>query len=80
MLTRSDFLYEQIKSHQDDLVAGAAAHQLLKLARERRKRCRAEARAEVALATAGRSAVGTPVAALAGNLAACGRHVAGSAQ
>jgi hypothetical protein len=81
MLNYTDLMYAQVKSHQDDLLASAAKHQLLKSARAWRKACRAAASERK---TAGRSvtgrAAGVGAATFAGNLAACGQHVAGSAR
>jgi hypothetical protein len=76
MVNHTDLMYAQVKSHQNDLLASAASHQLLKSAREWRKACRTAASERK---SAGRAATVTTTA-FAGNLATCGRHVAGSAQ
>jgi hypothetical protein len=86
MLNHPDFVLAQAKMHQDELIAEAAQHRLLKLAREWRRACRADSADRAASRRAAASVAGAgpiaaaPAAALAGTLAGCGRHVAGSAR
>ena len=91
MLYSPHYMYAQVQAHQDELIAEAEARRLLKSARNWRRACRAAeskratdsqrvaSRKPATVGSAGTSA-GNPVAALAGNLATCGRHVAGSAR
>ncbi len=92
MLNHPDLILDQMTMRHDALMAEAARHSLLKSARQWRKATRAEAKALAepekrvqAIRDAGAVVVKAPVAqatsaALAGSLAACGRHAAGSAR
>ena len=84
MFVHPDLVIEQARVRQGELIADADRHRLLKLAREWRHACRVSDRAAAhrqADAVARIAPVAAaPAAALAGTLAKCGRHVAGSAR
>ncbi len=80
MMMNSYFMLEHIKVHQDELTSLAERHRILKAARQERRAERASQRAlHRARQETVKSAAPSP-APIAGNLASCGRHVAGSAR
>jgi ElaB/YqjD/DUF883 family membrane-anchored ribosome-binding protein len=86
MMNYPDLLVAQINSRHDELVAEAQHHRLLKAARKWRKAARAEAKERRSAVRVADDLVTTApvapaaVAAMAGTLAACGTHAAGSAR
>ncbi|HEY1485989.1 MAG TPA: hypothetical protein VGF84_07780 [Micromonosporaceae bacterium] len=85
MFNHPEYVLAQARIRQTELIAEAEQHRLLRLAKQWRNACRADANRASALRSADSVARIAPVAAapvsvLAGTLATCGRHVAGSAR
>jgi regulator of sirC expression with transglutaminase-like and TPR domain len=86
MLNHPGLILDQMNARHEELVAEASQRKLLKSARQWRKATRMEAKErEKAIRVADALVTTAPVApaaaaALAGTLATCGRHAAGSAR
>jgi hypothetical protein len=77
MLMHSYFMLEHVKAHQNQLQAEAEQRRVLKSARRARRAAKAE---EAAARKAPRPTQEPAQKPVAGTLATCGRHVAGSAR